>query len=207
VYVEGEDGLWREKQQFPSSNSAANDNFGNAVAMSSTVGFVGAPGTDNTYAENGSVYQFSINNPETLLAGYIDEVSIHSSVLDATNIGALYDRAGYIDITSNSGLYTASASLEAFWRFSDSLADSANSNLLAHSRKEMFASPVPASAEYRFGKTQNTLHWVGSIGEITVKGSDNKVYDRWSFDTNLTSTGGKNITVSTGAAGLKRALY
>jgi len=51
--------------------------------------------------------------------GNINDVSVHSAVLDSRNIGAIYNSGAAIDLTSNSGDYNAASDLAGYWLMGD----------------------------------------------------------------------------------------
>jgi len=55
--------------------------------------------------------------------GKVDEFSLHSSALDASNIFQIYNNGSPIDLTINQGNYNGNSSLVGYWRLGDGAGD------------------------------------------------------------------------------------
>ena len=60
------------------------------------------------------------------LNGKLDEVSIFSSALDASNVVQIYNSGNPIDLKLNQGNYNSSSDLVGYWRMGDGASDTSN---------------------------------------------------------------------------------
>lgn len=63
------------------------------------------------------------NHVPSYLQGKLDEVSIFSSALDASNVTQIYNIGNPIDLTIDQGNYNSSSNLIGYWRMGDGVSD------------------------------------------------------------------------------------
>jgi len=68
---------------------------------------------------NLGAWQRSGTSLSNVFDGEINNAAIFNKGLDASNMAAIYNSGTPIDLSSNSGNYTESAALEAWWRFNE----------------------------------------------------------------------------------------
>ena len=73
-----------------------------------------------TYSKThvGELY-YSATNASRHFAGNIDELALFNSVLSADEISQIYNNGNPFDLNSDTGFYTSSSNLKAWWRMGD----------------------------------------------------------------------------------------
>jgi len=66
------------------------------------------------------------NHTPSYLTGKLDECSIFSSGLDASNVAQIYNSGNPIDLTVDQGNYNSSADLIGYWRMGDGASDTSS---------------------------------------------------------------------------------
>jgi len=72
-----------------------------------------------TYTGNTSVGAWTRNSNQTFFDGEINNQAVFDSELNASNIAAIYNSGSPLDLSTNSGNYTKSGSLAAWWRYNE----------------------------------------------------------------------------------------